>query len=335
MESVKHSRLVVVCFTLVLVLPAACTKEKQQPLDHPRLTPKVTMRDVIFHSVSLNRDIPYRVVLPVIIGAGQRLPVVYLLHGIGGDFRDWSNYSDVARFAEHGLILVMPEGQSSYYTNSVDRPQDRYEDYIVSDLISDVEDKFPIAAGRPNRAIAGISMGGFGAVKLSLRHPELFAFAAGISAAIDVPRRPFSIKRFQQSRHYNSIFGPPGSQTRHDNDPFVLARSVDPGKMPYLFLTCGEKEGLLGPTREFTALLAQRHFRYEFHSAPGGHDWTQWNEQLPSLFQNLEAYINSKAKSKGLTYPCASLSELENIHLRSSSSAQAARATQSASKLVR
>ena len=65
--------------------------------------------------------------------------MLYLLHGGGGGFRDWSNYSDVAGYAERGLILVMPEGNSSYYTNSADRPQDRYEDYIVHDLIADVE----------------------------------------------------------------------------------------------------------------------------------------------------------------------------------------------------
>ena len=78
--------------------------------------------------------------------------MVYLLHGGGGGFRDWSNYSDVARFAEAGLLLVMPEGESSYYTNAVDPPQDRYEDYIVHDLIADVESRFPVATGRANIA---------------------------------------------------------------------------------------------------------------------------------------------------------------------------------------
>ena len=91
------------------------------------------MQDVTFHSVALNRDMPYRVVLPA-TRAGQKLPVVYLLHGGGGGFRDWTNDSDVAGFAEQGLILVMPEGNSSYYVNSATRPDDRYEDYIVKDL---------------------------------------------------------------------------------------------------------------------------------------------------------------------------------------------------------
>ena len=76
------------------------------------------MRDVTFRSTSIGRDMEYRVILPSPIPAGQKFPVVYLLHGGGGGFRDWSNYSDVAKFAERGLILVMPEGNSSYYTNA-------------------------------------------------------------------------------------------------------------------------------------------------------------------------------------------------------------------------
>ncbi len=124
------------------------------------------MIDVTFHSAALNRDMPYRAILPARIEPNQKLPVLYLLHGGGGGFRDWSNYSDVAGYAEHGLILVMPEGNSSYYTNSADRPQDRYEDYIVHDLIADVEQRFPAATDRAHRAIAGVSMGGFGAVVL-------------------------------------------------------------------------------------------------------------------------------------------------------------------------
>src|SRR6185312_14969452 len=126
------------------------------PSDHPRLTSGVKMIDVTFHSAALNRDMPYRVILPATIATNRKLPVVYLLHGNGGGFHDWSNYSDVAGYAEHGLILIMPEGNNSYYTNSADHPQDRYEDYIVHDLIADVEQRFPAAVGRTHRVIAGV-----------------------------------------------------------------------------------------------------------------------------------------------------------------------------------
>jgi len=279
---------------LLLILLAACNKESKPILDRPRLVPGVVLRDVTFHSASLNRDMPYRVLLPSTIPPGARLPVVYLLHGGDGNFRDWSNYSDVARFALQNLILVMPDGDESYYTNSHEHPQDRYEAYIVNDLISDVESRFPVATGRANRAIAGLSMGGFGAVKLGLKYPERFAFAGGLSSALDVPSRPFSMKRIRQWRQHASIFGPAGSTTRRDNDPFVLARNADPAKTPYLFLTCGDQEGLLATNQSFAKLLAERMFRYEFHVVPGGHNWGQWNERADDLFLALNQHLGAE-----------------------------------------
>jgi putative tributyrin esterase len=289
-----------VCLTVllaaILATNAGCHKGSEQPLpDHPRLTPKVILRDVTLHSSSLSRGMLYRVLMPAATPPGIKLPVVYLLHGGGGgNFRDWSNYSDVARFAEQDLLLVMPDGDESYYTNSAERSQDRYEDYIVNDLVSDVESRFPVASGRANRAIAGLSMGGFGAVKLALKHPELFVFAGGLSSAVDVPSRPFSIHRIGQWRHHASIFGPAGSSTRRDNDPFVLARNVDPTRVPYLFLSCGDKEGLLATNQSFAKILGERKFRYEFHIVPGGHSWGQWNARLDDLFSSLKQHLGAE-----------------------------------------
>jgi putative tributyrin esterase len=278
----------------VAVFSPACNRKSSEPFpDHPRIVQNVGLRDVTFHSSSLNREMTYRVLMPAVIPSGTKLSVVYFLHGGGGNFRDWSNFSDVARFAQHDVILIMPDGDESWYTNSADHPQDRYEDYIVKDLIADVESHFPVASGRANRAIAGLSMGGFGAVKLAFKHPELFVFAGGLSSALDVPSRPFSFRRIHQYRHYASIFGPPGSATRRENDPFALAHSADPAKTPYLFLTCGDEEGLLPTNRSFAKLLEQRGFKYEFHVVPGGHNWSQWNARLDNLFLGLKQHLGA------------------------------------------
>lgn len=279
------SAVVVLCFALALLI--CCRDKEAERPDHPRLSTHVALRDVVFHSAALGREMRYSAVLPAPIPSHQKLPVAYLLHGGGGSFRDWSNYSDVARFAETGLVLVMPQGDYSYYVNAVERPEDRYEDYIVQDLLSDVEARFAIGSDRRNRAIVGVSMGGFGAIKLALSHPDLFAFAGALSPAIDVPRRRFSWMRIQQYRSQSSIFGPWDSSARQRNDPFLLARSVDPAKAPYLFLACGEGESLLSPNREFAAVVTEQHLRHEFHVLPGGHDWKQWNKQLPGLFERL------------------------------------------------
>ena len=279
----------------LLTLATACEKKREEFFsDRPRSTQQVVVHDVTFHSSALNRDMVYRIVLPVSLATGAKRPVVYLLHGGGGGFRDWSNYSDVARFAERGLILVMPEGDESYYTNWAERPRDRYEDYIAGDLIWDVENRFPAASNRANRAIVGISMGGFGAVKIALRHPELYAFVGGLSSALDVPSRPFSLKRIRQWSHHRTIFGPWGSGTRHENDPFALAQSADVAAAPFFYLTCGEQEGLLPANHRFANLLEQRHFHHEFHVVSGGHDWTQWNARLDDCFSSLLDHLGTR-----------------------------------------
>ena len=260
--------------------------------DHPRLAPGVVLRDVEFYSPALQRNMQYRVFLPENF-KGARLPVAYLLHGGDGTFRDWSNYSNVSRFAADGWLLVMPQGDYSYYTNAVARPRDRYEDYIVTDLPADVERRFPALSDRSSRAIVGVSMGGFGAVKLALQHPDKYAFAGGVSSAIDVPRRAFTWRRLNQSRAYREIFGPDGSDTRRANDPFVLAQLADPQRTPYFYLTCGRLEGLLAANRQFSALLRKRGIPHEFHEVPGGHNWEQWNNRLADLFESLGQHLKA------------------------------------------
>lgn len=279
---------------LIILFAVACRgKQGPVPPDHPRLTAKVISKDITFHSASLDRAITYRVIMPAKTPPAQKLAVVYLLHGGGGSYRDWSNYSDVARYAEQGYLLVMPEGDYSYYTNSAERPQDKYEDYIVKDFIADVEARFPAIPRRDSRAIIGVSMGGFGAVKIALKHPDLYAFAAGLSSALDVPSRPFSIKRISQYRGHEQIFGPWGSATRRENDPLVLVQAADAKATPYMFLACGDREGLLAVNRKFANLLRQRGLKYEFHSVAGGnHDWVQWNGQLPALFAALNTRVS-------------------------------------------
>lgn len=180
-----------------------------------------------------------------------------------------------------------------YYVNAVGRVQDRYEDYIVQDLVADAETRLPIASERGKRAIAGISMGGFGAMKIALSHPERYVFAGALSPAMDVPHRPFSAKRTAQWWALRSIFDPAGSEVRRSRDPFFIARSLHPHDAPYLFITCGESESLLPSNRAFAATLAKQHLPHEFHIMPGGHEWNQWNRQLPKLLHSLLEHLSA------------------------------------------
>jgi S-formylglutathione hydrolase FrmB len=178
----------------------------------------------------------------------------------------------------------MPEGAFSYYQNAALKPEYKYEDYLIHDLIADVEERFPAATGRENRAIIGISMGGFAVAKLALSRPDLFAFVGAFSPSIDVCQRRYHLMQWWR---LTSIFGPAGSKTRKMSDPFVLVQSADAARTPYIYLTVGEIEPLLAPNRRFAALLKGRGFPYEFHTKPGGHDWGEWDSQIPGCFESL------------------------------------------------
>ena len=293
---------IVLAMSLLTFWLAGCDSTKQSQPDHPRLAQGVQMRDVTFHSPALKRDTTYRVFLPAEVSRGQELPVVYLLHGgDGGGFRDWSNNSDVATYASRGLILVMPDGAFSYYMNAAEKPEDRYEDYILKDLIEDVENRFPAARDRESRAIIGISMGGFAAIKWALSRPELFVFVGALSPSVEVTDRHFRVRDkmrgIDEWWRLRTVFGPPGSKARRDDDPFLLVQSALPDQTPFLYLTVGDQEPFLGPLRRLGSSLEERRFAYELHVKPGIHDWSQWDEQIPGCFDSLLRHLRIAANA--------------------------------------
>lgn len=249
------------------------------------------MQDITFYSSSLATRMTYRIFLPANLPPTGKLPVVYLLHGGGDNFSSWSNRSDVSKYALNGLILVMPDGDESYFMNEVESPRERYEDYITNDLIADVERRFPARNDRAGRAIIGISMGGFAAVKYAFSHPEMFAFVGALSPSIDVPFRHYSFRRLGQWWKFRTIFGPAGSKERAARDPSTLIRTANAQVIPFVYLTAGRQEPLLGPNRQFAALLKHYGISFEFHIEPGGHDWSQWNLQIPGCFKSLPGHL--------------------------------------------
>jgi S-formylglutathione hydrolase FrmB len=119
------------------------------------------LQDVTLQSAALGRSITYRVLLPDgYRSSAVRYPVLYLLHGLDGHYQDWSTRTELAaRAARLPLVIVMPEGGDWWYTNAADG-SGRYEDYIATDLVADVEARFRVIRARYGRAIAGLSMGG-------------------------------------------------------------------------------------------------------------------------------------------------------------------------------
>src|ERR1041385_6730043 len=146
---------------------------------------------VPFESRLVGASLPYNVVLPADYNRAsskqKRYSVVYLLHGLGGSAADWvSNRSHLADYAaQYPFIIVVPEGKDGWYTDGI-APAEKFESYFVEELIPDVDRRFRTLPAREGRAVAGLSMGGYGSMKFALKHPELFAFAASMSGALAV-----------------------------------------------------------------------------------------------------------------------------------------------------
>ena len=214
-------------FCAVIVLLVCTSASSQTAPRAAQPSSGLTVRDVTFHSTSLARDMTYRIVLPAgYETSGRRYPVLYILHGLMGHYSDWESRTHLDDYvADLPLIIAMPEGDDSWYTNSASQPQEKWEDYIAKDFVNEIDAKYRTIATRHARAIAGLSMGGYGALKFALKYPSAFVFAASFSGAEVVVHDPsYKItfgKKYVDQIH--DIFGEGMTQTRSDNDIFELA----------------------------------------------------------------------------------------------------------------
>jgi putative tributyrin esterase len=242
------------------------------------------LREENVNSAALGRTMKYRVLLPDGYDASlRRYPVLYLLHGLGGNYADWTMRSNLAEYTRAlPLIVVMPDAGNAWYTNAADGSE-RMEDYVFTDLPADVVQKFRTVNSRYGRAIAGLSMGGYGALKLAFKRPAAFAVVGAFSGAFEVTRsgRLERLIGAAESERIARIFGPAESQTRKDSDVFSLAAALKPAAAPYVYIDCGITDNeLIGANREVVAALHKAGVAYEYHEVAGGHTWDYWDRQI-------------------------------------------------------
>lgn len=231
-----------------------------------------------FHSEALNRTMRYQVVVPA-SATITRVPVVYLLHGHGGEEGDWFTYSRATALAnKYNIAVVTPDGANSWYING---GSGRWLDYIADDLVREVERRWPVKSTREGRALAGLSMGGYGAMNLALQRPEVFSLAASMSGALDITRANNVFEGARRvDQELRAAFGPPDSATRRDNDIYRLASEADASKLPYLHIDCGVDDPWVGVNREFKQALSTRGIAHDFNELPGDHNWQYWDRQI-------------------------------------------------------
>ena len=200
---------------------------------------------VEFHSASLDRATTYTALIPD--GGTPPFAVLYLLHGASDDHRAWLYKGNLLRQVDGmPLVVVLPTGENSYYV-------DAWEPMVVDDLRAHVLRTFRVREGRA--AIGGLSMGGFGAIRLGLKYPD----------------------------KYGSIYAHSSKlvETGDDHDVAVIAERVDPKNMPVLAFDCGVDDFLIEHSRKFAAKLKSLGLPHEYREHAGAHTWDYWERHLP------------------------------------------------------
>lgn len=273
---------------LVVLAATGAAQVQRKPAPRSNKVPEscVRVQDGAFHSAALDREMKYRILLPCGYQSGSgRYPVLYLLHGLYGDYLNWDTRTNLERCAQrYELIVVMPDAGDSWYTNSATDPKDKFEDYIAKDLVAEIDGKFRTLRFRHSRAIAGLSMGGYGALKIALRYHDDFAFAGSLSGALDAPQ-DLGDKKPEFRDQLLKVFGPPGSVVRADNILSSLLQSVSLKDLPYFYLACGSGDDFLPVNRNFVAQLSSRGVPHEYHETAGGHAWDYWDRSVRDLLR--------------------------------------------------
>jgi S-formylglutathione hydrolase FrmB len=225
---------------------------------------------VQWFSKALGKQVQTNVILP---DRGQGpFATLYLLHGLSDDYSIWARRTRLEMYvADLPLIVVMPDGYRGFYTNNNEGPD--YFTYMTEDLPQFIERAFHAKPARSARCVGGLSMGGYGALRLALGRPDLYASAHSHSGAL---MHGSGFRSSMPNPEFDRVFGKDPAGT--DHDLLALAKRALRKKMlPKLRIDCGNKDFLLQANREAHAQLTRLKVPHEYEEFPGGHSWDYWD----------------------------------------------------------
>lgn len=219
------------------------------------------------------------------VGQTSDVPVLYLLHGMGGNHSVWERRTSIERYVDaYGLAVIMPATDHGWYTDTT--YDMNYWTYIAEELPALCRELFPqLTKKRERTFVAGLSMGGYGAVKLGLRKPENFSRVASLSGALCFTDDPAPLLALRNRNYWEGIFGPLEELGTSMENPLHLLSQVDPQRAPEFFICCGTEDDLLPVNHYFVHQAQEKGFSVTYEEGPGIHNWDFWDAWLPRVLE--------------------------------------------------
>lgn len=250
-----------------------------------------TLESLSFPSKKLGKEISYSIYLPSDYKTSERkYPVLYLLHGYTDNETNWIQSGEMKEITDRAIsngdaaqmIIVMPNAWDTWYVNQYDGKAP-YEDMFFEELIPYIEKTYRTRNSKEFRAIAGLSMGGYGSFLYSLHRPDYFSACAPLSAAIfDDTRMNFR----SQNDLFSRLYGP-GLEHWHKNSVLKILSDLNKENLPgvHYYIDCGDDDSLLDGNYQVHKIMQEKGIQHEFRVRDGGHGWVYWRTALPDVLK--------------------------------------------------
>ncbi|HRO46657.1 alpha/beta hydrolase family protein [Agriterribacter sp.] len=272
--------------------------------------PGKVIEEASVSSTILGRDVSYTVYLPADYEHSQRTyPVVYLLHGYTDDNTGWLQFGEINRYADKAIaegtippmIIIMPDADSSWYINAYDG-KEKYEDFFIQEFIPAIEKTYRIKSQKKYRAVAGLSMGGYGSLLYALKYPEYFVATAPLSAAVFSDDEMINMPDAQWDRTFGQLYGrglkgkARLSKAWYDNSALSIIEKksgAELNKVRY-WIDCGDDDFLAKGNALLHIALRSKLVAHEYRVRDGAHSWTYWRTGITDAL----AFIGDSFRQK-------------------------------------
>lgn len=252
---------------------------------------------VHFYSECLKRNVPMNVILPIEEKQGKeqmdsKLKTLYLLHGITDDHNAWISNTGIQRWAEEkNLAVVMPCGNNSFFVD-LELPDNRYGEFIGREIVALTRRMFPLSNRKEDTFIAGLSMGGFGALRNGLKYYDTFGYIAGLSSALHIFELPVGHPERGMFSEEDSVMGDLEQAAKTDKNPRIAVKNIikeiednTDKKFPHIYMACGLQDRMITVNRLFRDFLQENGVPLTYIEEKGEHNWDFWNAQIQNVLE--------------------------------------------------